>query len=110
LLLYLNRLTLFSKEPDGLGLQDIRSVDFICPAQVKSVLFPSASGSDSDARQDLAEVGLGDGRRLRTRLVVRIRRPLISFDLKCKQSCVQWLFQELIGLLMNFLFQRSEIA
>ncbi|KAG0628484.1 hypothetical protein M758_1G030400 [Ceratodon purpureus] len=51
-------------------LQDTGSVEFICPAQVKSVLFPSPSGSDSDARQDLAEVGLGDGRRLRTRLVV----------------------------------------
>lgn len=72
MLLYLNQLTLFSKEPDRLVLQETGSVDFICPAQVKSVLFPSPNGSDSDARQDLAEVGLGDGRCLRTRLVVRL--------------------------------------
>lgn len=63
---------MFSKEPDGLGLQSTGTVDFICPAQVKSVLFPSPSGSDSDARQGLAEVGLDDGRRLQTRLVVRM--------------------------------------
>jgi len=69
--LYPNRSALFSKEPDGLGLQSTGTVEFICPAQVKSVLFPSQSGSDSDARQELAEVGLGDGRCLRTRLVVR---------------------------------------
>lgn len=70
--LYPNWSALFSKEPDGLGLQSTGNVDFICPAQVKSVLFPSPSGSDSDTQQELAEVGLGDGRRLRTRLVVSV--------------------------------------
>lgn len=48
---------------------------------MKSVLFPSTSGSDADSRQELAEVGLDSGRRLRSHLVVRIIIDLILLSL-----------------------------
>ncbi len=50
------------------------------PAQVKSVTFPSSSNlsptqtkgaAESNGKQDWAQIELADGRRLRTRLVVR---------------------------------------
>ncbi|XP_024366568.1 uncharacterized protein [Physcomitrium patens] len=51
-------------------IENAGSVDFICPAQVKSVLLPTPSGQGLDSPQDRAEVGLNDGRSLRARLVV----------------------------------------
>jgi hypothetical protein len=50
------------------------------PAQVKSVMFPFSSNlsptqtkeaAESNGKQDWAQIELADGRRLRTRLVVR---------------------------------------